>query len=220
MRVQIAPGGGLHHDRCGRGDHGSGMVARAQVERARAPVLVLAKRHAAVLVIVGVHHITMLGRMHRQLDELAQPGPHGQGQEEGDQPSRHALSLGEPRVGVKPANESQLTPSRDRLSVDEVTRLLISLLLLVGVTPGAGELIEVMVGAGHVASAGGDSEQDEHGCTPLMHTCSCHVAGHGALTAATQVDAHDLAQVAIAAPCVHDLHQRPAAPPALRPPIA
>jgi hypothetical protein len=42
-----------------------------------------------MLVVVAMRDIAVFGRMHRQLDELAQSGPHGHGQQERDQTDKH-----------------------------------------------------------------------------------------------------------------------------------
>lgn len=99
-------------------------------------------------------------------------------------------------------------------------RVLVSLVLLVGITPGAGELLETVIGAAHADGAGGDESRREHGCTPVTHTCGCHAAAPAAMAIA--VDG------AVVAPTSRGLDPprpsmsagRLAGVPALRPPIA
>ncbi len=103
-------------------------------------------------------------------------------------------------------------------------RKLITLMLLLAVTPSASELLEWGVHAavhGDFAHADdGDHEEsgDEHGCTALFHACGCH-RGLAATETGTAASARAVHQSA----CLPepDAHAgRMADPPALRPPIA
>ncbi|MFT5585932.1 MAG: hypothetical protein ACI9VR_003527 [Cognaticolwellia sp.] len=81
------------------------------------------------------------------------------------------------------------------------SKLLMTLVLVVSMTPGWGELLENLehlVHDGHLAhfsehveADGAHAEEhaaeDEHGCTALSHSCACHVSVPGIL-AADQVE--------------------------------
>lgn len=70
-------------------------------------------------------------------------------------------------------------------------RLLVALLVLLGLTPGGFELVENLehiAHDGHFAHADDHVEEadhgdagDEHGCTPMMHTCGCHTSANALL---------------------------------------
>lgn len=98
-------------------------------------------------------------------------------------------------------------------------RVIVSLLLIIGLAPGAGEVLETLAGVEHVAPVDGTTDRDEHGCTALLHVCGCHVATHGALTAPA-VAAPRSTSIAFTLFDVDDHQGRAAAPPGLRPPIA
>jgi hypothetical protein len=104
-------------------------------------------------------------------------------------------------------------------------RALIAIALLLSITPGMSEVIEVGVHlVAHADLPHHESEPDrgcsEHACTPLAHHCGCHAtmsaqACSRATNAATSRGMTRLDPAAIAAilGCVSE-------PPPLRPPIA
>lgn len=74
------------------------------------------------------------------------------------------------------------------------SKLLMTLVLVVSMTPGWGELLENLehlVHDGHLAhfsehGEGGEhadehAAEDEHGCSALSHSCACHVSVPGIL---------------------------------------
>jgi hypothetical protein len=82
-------------------------------------------------------------------------------------------------------------------------RLLVALLVLVGLIPGGAEVLENLEHLAHdghfahdeahadaqgealLEEEGHGDENDEHGCTPMMHVCGCHTS----LSALTGLDA-------------------------------
>jgi hypothetical protein len=70
--------------------------------------------------------------------------------------------------------------------VSRFLRLLVALFVLFGLIPGGGEIfenLEHVIHDGHLAhvedhldEADHGAASDEHGCTPMMHTCGCHAS--------------------------------------------
>jgi hypothetical protein len=105
-----------------------------------------------------------------------------------------------------------------------VRRKLITLMLLLAVTPSASELLEWGVHAvlhgdfAHADDGHHEESGEEHGCTALLHACGCHRG-----VAATESGAASPARMRHERACLPepDAHVgRAADPPALRPPIA
>lgn len=99
-------------------------------------------------------------------------------------------------------------------------RVLVSLVLLLGITPGAGELLETAIGAEHAEGAGGEQARQEHGCTPVTHACGCHAAAPATMAIAVDVEAVAPTSRELDPPRPSMAAGQPAIAPALRPPIA
>lgn len=103
---------------------------------------------------------------------------------------------------------------------------LIALVLLFAVTPFASELVEWGVHAAthgdfaHSGDASHEEGPDEHGCTPLLHSCGCH-RGAAATEAREGIVLAPLpASGTGGLPEPAAIGNRLAEPPPLRPPIA
>lgn len=133
--------------------------------------------------------------------------------------------------GSPPAHPSDvhLTPRRSNgTPMEPVRRKILVLLLLFTLTPSASELVETVA---HVALHGdyvhaddgrhpSSPAGDEHGCSPLFHTCGCHSNALGATTVAQALKtaAPPPRDATVDAPATS--HEREPEPPPHRPPIA
>ncbi|MDP2316314.1 MAG: hypothetical protein Q8P41_25675 [Pseudomonadota bacterium] len=83
--------------------------------------------------------------------------------------------------------------------MSRLLRIFVALVVLFGLFPGGVEIfenLEHVIHDGHLAHAEDHLEEeqhgaasDEHGCTPMMHTCGCHAS----LSALPGLDALELA---------------------------
>lgn len=108
-----------------------------------------------------------------------------------------------------------------------VRQKLITVVLLFAMSPSVTELVEWGVHAithgdfAHAADGSHDERpaEDEHGCTPLMHTCGCHRSAAATDTGlASTVDPVAAGVVGLLEPRAGQ--SRPADAPPVRPPIA
>lgn len=120
------------------------------------------------------------------------------------------------------------------MRVRHLLRQLLTLLLVLSLVPGLGELVESaehLLHDGHLPHseshelAGVEESHPveaapEHGCTPMSHTCGCHVSTPATLPTAAMPERVDHLVVARFHPFGDDLLVSRANAPPTRPPIA